>query len=298
MRITPNITSQNSLYNIQQSRTLLDSIQEKIASGKNYNRPSDDPVAARLLVGLGDQLKDADQYSSSMTKSNIWLNVTATGLQGMSSAMGDIKKLISTLTNGTDIPEVRQNAVSQLETYKKALIDYGNTEMNGLYVFGGTNSQVKPFNGSVYSGDDNSINIEISSSSTQTMNVTGGRVLKGTNLAPNQYGSTDILTALDNLIIAVGANDLPNIKAGAQLMENGAQQINNAIADVGGRLKRLDTTQAFNSNIKNTIQGVVANVQNADYAKLAIELQQQTLAFQATLSSTAKVTQMSLLDYL
>jgi len=39
MRITPNITMQNSLYNIQRSRALMDGIQEKIASGKNYSRP-------------------------------------------------------------------------------------------------------------------------------------------------------------------------------------------------------------------------------------------------------------------
>jgi flagellar hook-associated protein 3 FlgL len=55
-------------------------------------------------------------------------------------------------------------------------------------------------------------------------------------------------------------------------------------------------TMLYNSN--NTIQTVFGDVQNADYAKLAVQLQQQTLALEATLSTTAKVSQMSLLDYL
>lgn len=299
MRITPNITSQNSLYNIQQARTQMDKTQEKIASGKNYNRPSDDPVAARLLANFSDQLRAGEQYESNMTKANIWLNVSETALEGMSKTMSEIKKLTATLTSGTDNAAVRQNAVSQLQTFKQQLIDYGNTQLNGTYVFAGTtDNQAVPFSGSTYSGDDNPIDIELASSSAQTMNITGGRVLKGTNAVPHQYGSTDILTEIDNLITAVNANNIANIQAGAQKMEDGASQVNNAITDVGGRLKRIETMQQFSATTKSVINGVVANVQNADYAKLAIEIQQQQLAFEATLSSTAKVSQMSLLDYL
>lgn len=299
MRITPNITSQNSLYNIQQSRTLLDQINEKIASGKNYNRPSDDPVAARQLIGFGDQLRDNAQYASNMTKANIWLNVTETALEGMAATMAEIKKLVSTLNNGTDIAAVRQNAVSQLQTYKQQLIDFGNTQLNNLYVFAGTGDNLSaPFSGSTYNGDDNQLDINLDSSSTQTMNITGGRVLKGTNVVPHQYGTTDILSELDNLITAISANDVVSINAGAQKMEDGALQVQSAISDVGGRLTRINTMQQFNSTTKSVVQGVVSNIQNADYAKLAVELQQQQLAFEATLSSTAKISQISLLDYL
>lgn len=299
MRITPNITAYNSLYNLQQSRSILDQLQEKVASGKNYNRPSDDPVMARQLIGFADQLRAGEQHASNMTKATIWLKVTNAALGGMASTMAEIKKLVSTLTNGTDMVEVRQNAAAQLETYKKQLVDYGNTQLNGVYVMAGTGDNLTaPFSGSVYTGDDNNIDVEIGSSITQTMNITGGRVLKGSNTAPQQYGSVDILTELDNLIAAVNANDAAAITAGAQKMEEGALQINAAIADVGGRLTRLENMQKFNLTTKNVIQGVVADIQNADYTKLAVEMQQQQLAYQATLSSTAKISQISLLDYL
>lgn len=296
MRITPNITSQNSLYNIQQSRALLDRIQEKIASGQNYNRPSDDPVSARLLVGLGDQLRESDQYASNMQKAKVWLNVTNVALTGMATTMGEIKKLVSGSVNGTDDLMVRQNTVSQLQTFKQQLVDYGNTQVNNQYVLAGTDNQTPPFSGSTYSGNEGVINIEMSASTTQAMNLTGGQVLMGN--PPNQYGSTNILEEIDNLIAAVTANDVTAIRLGAERMEDGAAQVNNAITDLGGRLKRIDTLKSLADTTKSMIMGVVADVQNVDYAKLAIEMNQQQIAFEATLSSTSKISQISLLDYL
>jgi flagellar hook-associated protein 3 FlgL len=54
----------------------------------------------------------------------------------------------------------------------------------------------------------------------------------------------------------------------------------------------------MNSNNKNTLETIFSNTQNVDYAKLAVQLNQQKIAFEASLSATAKLSQMSLLDYL
>jgi flagellar hook-associated protein 3 FlgL len=54
----------------------------------------------------------------------------------------------------------------------------------------------------------------------------------------------------------------------------------------------------LNKNTKNTLEIIYGNIQNVDTAKLAVQLSQQTIAYQATLSATAKITQLSILDYL
>ena len=63
MRVTANMSAENSLYNIQQGRARLDRLQESISSGQNVNRPSDDPISSRLLLDIGDKLKTIDQHS-------------------------------------------------------------------------------------------------------------------------------------------------------------------------------------------------------------------------------------------
>lgn len=308
MRITPNITSQNALFNIQKSRQLLDSINEKIASGMNYNRPSDDPVAARLLTGIADKLRANSQYASNITKANNWLKMTDTALTSMNKTMDAIKNVTSTITGGTTDSTTFTNAVSQLTALREQLGDLGNTQVDNQYIFSGTNTTVKPFDRSVnaappatqptpldatyYKGNDQVNNVEIDTGATEKMNLPGSSVLTG----PDK----NILWSLDSLISTLKNNptDLSTIQARANELEDGAAQIQSAQVTNATRVKRLDIMNTMLTNSKNSMQTVVANVQNADYTKLAVELQNQQTAFNATLSATAKISQMSLLDYL
>lgn len=308
MRITPNITSQNSLYNIQKSRTLLDSINEKIASGMNYNRPSDDPVAARLLTGIADKLRANTQYASNITKAGNWLQMTDTALTSMNKTMDVIKNVTSTISGGSTDSTTMTNAISQLTALREQMADLGNTQVDNQYIFAGTNTTVKPFDRSVnaappatqpvptdatyYSGNDQVNNVEIDTNATEKMNLPGSSVLTGPG--------TNVLWSLDSLISTLKNNptDLTTIQKRVNELEDGAAQIQNAQVTNATRIKRLDIMKTMLTNTKSSMETVVTNVQNADYSKLAVELQQQQTAFQATLSATAKISQMSLLDYL
>lgn len=303
MRVTANITADNSLYNIQQGRARLDKINELIASGSNVNRPSDDPINTRLLLDIGDKIKTGDQYISNIKKASTWQQFTNTALNGMTDTMTLAKRLAASISNGSNDPTERQSAHDQLVALKKQMVDMGNTQIGDQYLFGGANNGASPFNNTdnTYAGDGTQISIEIGQNTTQTMNITGDRLLKGTGANPS-YGSVDILQTFDDLIAAVGDNVIPsnanNIQAAALALSNGAKQINNAQSDVASRLMRLDSMTKLNENTRNTLMTVYSNTQNVDYAKLGVELAQQQTAFEASLSATAKISQLSLLDYL
>jgi flagellar hook-associated protein 3 FlgL len=291
---------QNSLYNIQRSRSQLDSIQEKIASGRNYNRPSDDPVSARLLVGFGDRLRTTEQYQSNINKANVWLKMTDTALTGLANTMYEIKRLTATITSGTDDLTFRQNTVTQLTNLRQQLADIGNTQLEDRYIFAGTATDTKPYDRNVqvppvaatYLGNDTTSSIEIDTNSIESLNIPGDQVLG------SDTNGVNILYELDRLIAAIEANDVPAIRAQANQMESGAQQLQRAQVINATRISRLDTTSKMLANTKNTLETVIGNIQTADYAKLAVEMTQQQTAFEATLSSTARISQVSLLDYL
>ena len=67
MRITPGMTSDNALYNLQKGRTVLGQLQEQISSGSIINRPSDDPIATRQLLDIDNNLEKGDQYQANIT---------------------------------------------------------------------------------------------------------------------------------------------------------------------------------------------------------------------------------------
>ncbi|HOP40994.1 MAG TPA: flagellar hook-associated protein FlgL, partial [Geobacteraceae bacterium] len=163
MRITPGMTSDNALYNLQKGRTLLNRLQEQIASGSTINRPSDDPITTRQLLDLENKMEAGEQYLSNITKGNLWLSMTDTALQGMYEIISQAKEVTGTITNGSSDQTVRETAASQLEELKKQLVDLGNTQLGDQYVFAGFKNDTPPFSKSDnnYYGTSDEITIEI-----------------------------------------------------------------------------------------------------------------------------------------
>jgi flagellar hook-associated protein 3 FlgL len=305
MRVTANTSSENSLFYIQQGRAKLDKLQELISSGQNVNRPSDDPISTNLILGVADKIKTGDQFKSNIDKTQILLQVTSTALQGMADTLKLAKDLASSLVNGSSDPETRSNAVNQLQALKQQMIDMGNTQFNDSYIFGGADNTTPPFAGAspYYFGDETALKVEIGNATTQQTNIPGNQLLTGSSAllpAPGviPYGNTNIMQTIDQMIADVGANNAAGIATGATALLAGSKQIQNAQNDIVTRIVRLDGAEKMNTNNRNTLLTIVGNVQNVDYAKLGVELTQQQTAFNASLSATAKITQLSLLDYL
>lgn len=303
MRITANMSSDNAIYNLQQGRAKLEKLQSQVSSGQKVNTPSDDPISARLLLEIGDKLRSIDQRSSNINKATSWLKFTSTALDGMSEVINQAKKLVGTINSGSSDPNIRQGAHDQLVDLKKQLVDMANTQFGDQYIFAGANNTNPPFSNANnnYGGDDTQLPIEIAQNSVQALNVTGDRILKGIGANPS-YGSIDILKTFDDLIAAVGDNTTPSngpaISQAAVDLHDGSRQLNIATSDVLSRMTRLNNMSKLNENTKNTLLSISTSVQEVDYAKLGVELSQQKIAFEASLSTTAKLSQLSLLDFM
>jgi flagellar hook-associated protein 3 FlgL len=300
------MTADNALYHLQQGRSGLDALQEQISSGLNVNRPSDDPLTTRQLLDLQEQISAGDQYSSNITKASLMLNVTNTALSGMADTITQIKKIAGDMVSGSTDPVAIASAVSNLTQLKSQLLDYGNTQLGNQYVFAGyKNSQ--PFDSvGNFSGTDDALNVSITQGSQVATNVSGGPLLRGgyPTPAPARAGATagqspvDIIGSITDLINGITSNNTTVIKDAVKNMQTASSQVNASISDVAGRLVRLTNVQSMITNNQNTLKGIYGDKQNVDYAKAGVLLSQQTTAFNAALSSTAKISQLSLLDYL
>lgn len=305
MRITPGMTADNSIYNLQQGRQALDSLQEQISSGMIVNRPSDDPLTARQLLDLQNQISAGDQFSSNITKGTLLLNVSSTALDSMSSVMQQVKKLAGDMTNGSSDPAAISAAVSNLTQFRQQLIDLGNTRLGDQYVFGGFSNSAPFDNTGTFSGTDDVMEVEIAPGSKLATNVSGSDLLRGGS-PPAAVGSgatagsspVDVLGSISALITAISSNDTAGIADGIKNMKAAAEQINASSAEVSGRLVRMNNMKSMITTNQSTLKGVYSDLQNVDLAKVGVQLSQQTTAFNAALATTAKLTQLTLLDYM
>jgi len=296
MRVTPGMTADNALYNLQKGRTVLGRLQEQITSGSIVNRPSDDPIATRQLLDLENKLEKGEQYQANITNGNLWLNMTETALEGMINVITEARKTAGKIASGSTDSTVRANAASQLTELKKQLVDMGNTQLGDQYLFAGFKTDIAPFSKSdnTYHGTGDDISVEIDQDSFAALNIAGDKLLKGTGI----YGSVDILQTFDNLITAITNNDTSTIQSEAKNLDTAMKQVANGISDVGNRLTRLDSAKTMIIQNQNTLSGIISGTQEVDMIKAATELNQQQTAFEAALAATAKISQLSLLDYL
>lgn len=305
MRITPGMSAENAIYNLQQGRSSIDQLQEQLASGYNINRPSDDPLSTRQLLDLQEQIDAGEQYSSNIVKTETLLNVSNTALSSMADLMQQVKKIAGDMVTGTLDATSTASAITNLTQLKSQLIDMGNTRLGDQYVFGGYSTS-QPFDAAgAFSGTTDILSVEVSPNSYVGATVSGADLLRGGKPAATVgsgatagQGPIDILGSIDALISAIGSKDSAGILDGVKNLKAGADQINVALSDVGGRLVRLDNMKSMITSNQNTLKTVFGDIQNVDYAKAGVLLSQKTTAFNAALSTTAKLSQLSLLDYM
>jgi len=303
MRVTANMSADNSIYNIQQGRNRLDRLQETITSGQNINRPSDDPISSRTLLDIGDKLKAYEQYSANNIKAKSWMQINNTAMTAMNDILTQTKALMNSFTSGSSDPNDRQNIHDQLNDLKKQIIDMANTQYGDQYIFGGADNLVPPYTQNdptnTYAGDSTERTIEIAQGTTQAISLTGDNFLTSTT-PPN----TNILQMYDDLMAAVGDSNPLNpsdpiaLAAASQLLNPATKQIFSAINTNLSRMTRVENMAKLNETNKNTLSSIVGNIQNVDMIKVGVQLNTEKNAFDASLSATAKLVQMSLLDFM
>jgi flagellar hook-associated protein 3 FlgL len=295
MRVTEGTIANTTLTGLQRIQGRLQHLQEQVSSQTRVTNPGDDPLTAQQILDLNGELNDSDQYTRNITTGNSYLSI----MDGTLSTMGDsiirAKEIALETANGTLTASERQAAMQEVLQIKSQLITLGNTQTNGKFVFAGYKNDVAPFDATgAYTnpGDDALISINIDKSNQVAVNYPGEKLLNGSG------GGTDVMGTLDSLINALNTNNQAGVQNTLDDLDKSAEQILTARTEIGARMSRFDAVNNFLENTKVYLQKAMSGKQDIDFTKAISDLTQQQTAYQAALASTAKISQMSLLDYL
>ncbi|CAI2717138.1 flagellar hook-associated protein FlgL [Nitrospina watsonii] len=111
-------------------------------------------------------------------------------------------------------------------------------------------------------------------------------------------GGNNIFVALGTLKQALERNDTEGIAASLDLVSASRDKISNARAEYGAASRTLDQMEVLNSTDVLTQTQQLSDVEDADFVQEAANLAALETALQATLATTARVLQPSLLDFL
>ncbi|MBJ6724827.1 flagellar hook-associated protein FlgL [Geomesophilobacter sediminis] len=298
MRVTQNTAANQVLNSLQIILQRQTDLQEQASSGYKISNPGDDPIAAQQILHLKSLSSANDQYSKNITNANSALTMADSTMSSIGDVLVRAKEIGLSMSSDTNSSDSRAAAINELQQLRSQVITLGNTQFNGKYIFGGFKNDTAPFDPTTgaFSGDNNQINIQIDQTSSVGINYSGEKLISGGN-PPGSTG-TDIIGTFDAMIAGLQAGSTTAVQGQLDNLDNARSQVLNARADIGARINRLTSASSVNDNMNLGVTKVLSSVQNVDFVQVVSDLAKQQTAFQAAEAASAKVLQVSLLDYL
>ena len=146
MRISTANSYDNTVSLLARRQAELAAQQEKIATGKRVQKPSDDPVAATLAETAQNRLSRTQADLRSLETSRTSLQQVESGLAESGELIQKVRDLLVSAGNATFGPSEREDIARQLEGLREQLISVANLKNNyGRTLFGGLGGSATPF---------------------------------------------------------------------------------------------------------------------------------------------------------
>lgn len=111
-------------------------------------------------------------------------------------------------------------------------------------------------------------------------------------------GYATILNSMITLRDAFNARDLDSVQSASQLLNQTEDDVITGIVEMGARVKGLSSLERVNTSRFNELETLISSSVDADIAETIVDLNQNQTAYEAALSSAARVMNLSLMDYL
>ena len=300
----------------------LEKLRSMGATGKKLSNPSDDPAAIRPVLNTRKQLSNIDRYLETMGKTGDVMAATDGHLEHVENIMQRTKEIMVNAVNGSLSNEDRTVLADELVQLKQEMLDAANGNVDGKYIFSGYQEDNKPFSINtayteaaydandhttwpvLYAGDENATFVEISAGEQLQANLTGNELFLGstswdyTGINSVDAGKFDLFAEITQAEEAIRANDQAAMQTSLEDLDGAAEQNRRLRSQLGNRAKRVESAIIHQEEAQIDLKQVLSRYEDADAIEVFNDIVQQETAFQAALSITSKVSELSILDYI
>jgi len=282
----------NVLKNLSSNLTRLEKLQNQLSSGKKIIKPSDDPVSTSRLIELKSTLNANKQYSRNIDFLKTELNVADKALQDISSTLTRVKELAVRGANETLSEENRNAIAEEVDQLIDHLIQIGNTNVSGRYIFGGYKTSEAPLeksgNAVLYKGDGNLRSVEVSNNVLINASPTGKSLFVDS-------GMFDTLVLLRDALL--GGN-ISQITETIDKIDAISDRVSSELSGLGARLSRVELTSDLLSEKYTKYADLLSKQEDIEIEEVVLKLYAQRNVYQASLISASRALQPSLINYL
>jgi flagellar hook-associated protein 3 FlgL len=287
MRVANKTIYDTVTYNLGSCIQEMNKANEIVSSGKRINNLSDDPVGLTQALEIKSAISNLEQMQRNISRGNSWLASSESALTHVQDIISDTKTLCIQMANATIDPAQRLSAAGTVQNLLDEIISLANTNIAGSYIFSGSKTDTTPFNDNgTYNGNSNAFTVKIGKDATIEVGSDGG-VLFG-----------NIFTTMADLKTSLETDDEEGIQDAMSDLGGHFDDISAKISDVGSKMNRMDVKEKIFEDIIFANTDRLSKIEDADMAGAIMELKSRELAYQAALSSSAKLMTLTLMDYM
>jgi len=301
LRITNNMLINNMMHNLSNNLTRTQKYQYQLATGKKIRLPSDDPIVAAKALKLRTDVSEIQQFKRNTDDAINWMDITESTLNQITELVHRMREITNQAANGTNTAEDVEKIKAEAEHLKKQLIDLANITYAGRYIFSGfkTDKPLLDENGNFNIAVSNSeqIRFEIGIGDDIDVNVPGSDLFNG-GMNANSGDKSNFVKVFDDVIAAMESDDKTQLSS---LLADIDDQIENLLrvrAGLGARRNRVELTANRLDDDFVSFTNLMSKNEDVDMAEAIMNLQNEANVYMASLATSAKVIQPSLVDFL
>jgi flagellar hook-associated protein 3 FlgL len=300
-RITTSMISRSVLTDINDVSAQLSKTQQRMSSGKQITRPSDDPYGTSRALTLRSDVSGTQQYQRNVGEAVAWQNITDAALSKINDAVQRARELSLQAANDSAGQAARNASAQEIDQLIESIKGEANASYGGSYVFSGTATTTKPYavgGSDAYAGDSGTVAREIGPGVSVTVNTIGQSIL-GDGQAANDGKLLDNLRDIAQHMRGGTTADANTLRtADLQALDANMAALTQARATVGATTNRLEAADSRLAQVEESTIKLLSNVEDADMAKTLIDFSMQQNVYQSALRAGSNIIQQSLLDFL
>lgn len=287
--------------NLVDLQTKIANLQNKIATGKQLELPSDNPVAFSDAARYKHQLSKLEQYGRNIDNVNQRLSAEESTLSQFANVLTRVQELAIQGANDTLSVEDRKSIALEIDLLRDELIGLANSKDNlGGAIFGGYRTAGEVFfkrdNGVVdYVGDTNIAQVEVAEGIFAPSSNNGQATFMQVAV-PEREGSHSVFSLLSETITALrkGESGKDQLNGLAAALDH----VVNARVVCGTRLGALSTQRDIIENDKTNSKVMLSSVEDTNIEEVVSQLKQKLLSLEASQTAFVKIAELSLFNYL
>ncbi len=293
MRISTAQYYKTNADQLQARQNKVAEVQAKLGSGKQLLHASENPSKADLISRLESGKERQAVYSKNVDAAQTRLTSEEAVLTSMTQIMHRVTELTVQGANDTLAAEDRAVIAAEVRALRDELLNLANTQdINGNYIFSGNKVQAPAFleNSSgvvTYNGDYGRLQINVSDVRRLSINTIG----------PELFSTADF-AALDDLVAKLNSDNGNGIRGSISKVEAISNKLTVSYGTMASRVAAIESQRTIIEDTELRIDELLLREDDLDYAAAVTELTQESVALQALQASFAKLSQLTLFNFI